>query len=135
MTTMADGEDYFPRTLALRDLADGKLTRCKLDENTEVCVARRGTRLVVFRDICPHMGGPLSQGRICKDRFSIECPWHGYIFDLESGRMTENPNDATFAPLAQAYASYKKTEPRYGLTMYAYDREGDTIRVKKRRAS
>jgi len=33
--------------------------------------------------VCPHMLGPLAQGKIEKGR--VICPWHGYAFDLESG--------------------------------------------------
>lgn len=37
---------------------------------------------------CPHQGGPLGEGDICEGR--IRCPWHGYKFDLKSGKGVGN---------------------------------------------
>jgi nitrite reductase/ring-hydroxylating ferredoxin subunit len=58
-----------------------------------------------YENICPHMGGPVCQGRInprvsediAADRRSrglvfstsatnVACPWHGYEFDILTGR-------------------------------------------------
>ena len=33
--------------------------------------------------VCPHMGGPLSEGKI-QDGV-IECPWHAWVFKADSG--------------------------------------------------
>lgn len=35
-------------------------------------------------NICPHKMGPMSEGALTND--SIECPWHGFRFDINSGR-------------------------------------------------
>lgn len=32
-------------------------------------------RILVWNDVCPHQGGPLSQGRRMED--ALGCPWHG----------------------------------------------------------
>lgn len=34
--------------------------------------------------ICPHQGGPLGQGRLTGT--TVTCPWHGWQFDVTSGR-------------------------------------------------
>lgn len=34
--------------------------------------------------ICPHQGGPLAKG--CLDGFTVACPWHGWQFDVATGR-------------------------------------------------
>ena len=58
-----------------------------------------------WENICPHMGGPVCQGRInprvgediaadgrsrglvfSTDATNIACPWHGYEFDILTGR-------------------------------------------------
>ncbi len=71
---------------------------CGLDE-----IPRRGSRVVlheasriaVFRaaddqvfalnDVCPHKGGPLSQGIVHGHR--VTCPLHGRILELASGEV------------------------------------------------
>lgn len=40
--------------------------------------------------VCPHQGGPLGQGELVDG--VITCPWHGWQFDMRSGRHLANPN-------------------------------------------
>ena len=37
--------------------------------------------------VCPHLGGPLNQVRV--ENGCIRCPWHGYRFDVRTGRSTD----------------------------------------------
>ena len=46
-------------------------------------VEHRG-ELVAYSTLCPHAFGPLGEGRI--EDGVVECPWHGYRFDLWSGK-------------------------------------------------
>ncbi len=44
---------------------------------------------------CPHQGGPLGEGALCDG--ALRCPWHGYDFDLKSGKGVGNEDTvATF---------------------------------------
>ncbi len=49
-----------------------------------VVVARDAAGLVAFDALCPHRLGPLDEGAIAEGR--VVCPWHGYAFELRSGR-------------------------------------------------
>lgn len=63
-------------------------------------------RYYAIRDICPHQGAPLCQGSVGgtmlpsepheyvygMDHQVIRCPWHGWEFDLETGRSLFNPD-------------------------------------------
>ena len=40
---------------------------------------------------CPHAGGPLGEGKL-KDGGIVECPWHGWRFDVTTGQRAGNPN-------------------------------------------
>ncbi len=39
---------------------------------------------------CPHAGGPLGEGKLCGTE--VDCPWHGWKFDVTSGERVGNPN-------------------------------------------
>ena len=69
-------------------------------------VVRRGERFYALRDICPHQGAPLSAGKVggtslpClpgeevdfgREGELLTCPWHGWQFDLASGRSLVEP--------------------------------------------
>ena len=48
----------------------------------------------VLDGVCPHQGGPLGKGEL--NGSVITCPWHGWSFDVESGKckiseMIEQP--------------------------------------------
>jgi nitrite reductase/ring-hydroxylating ferredoxin subunit len=38
---------------------------------------------------CPHRGGPLGEGDLAGQ--VITCPWHGFQYDVKSGRCLTNP--------------------------------------------
>ena len=44
----------------------------------------------VLDGICPHAGGPLGQGAL--EGNVITCPWHGWQFDVTTGRHCLNVN-------------------------------------------
>jgi nitrite reductase/ring-hydroxylating ferredoxin subunit len=75
-----------------------------------VGVFRRNGTFTAWENACPHMGGPVCQGKIIarvqeliandktslgfafsKDQTNVVCPWHGYEFDIETGRHQGNP--------------------------------------------
>jgi nitrite reductase/ring-hydroxylating ferredoxin subunit len=39
--------------------------------------------------LCPHQGGPLGTGTLCGT--VLTCPWHGWQFDVMTGRHTISP--------------------------------------------
>ena len=46
-----------------------------------------GTFLAVD-NTCPHAGGPLGEGSMDED--VLECPWHGWRFNVRTGQRPEN---------------------------------------------
>jgi nitrite reductase/ring-hydroxylating ferredoxin subunit len=38
--------------------------------------------------VCPHQGGPLGKGRL--EGTILTCPWHGWQFDVNTGRHCLN---------------------------------------------
>ena len=63
--------------------------------------------LKAIRNICPHHGAPLCLGDLMGTMLPSEpgvyewgmegrilrCPWHGYEFDIDTGRTLYDPND------------------------------------------
>jgi len=43
-----------------------------------------GGELFALDGICPHQGGPLGKGNL--EGPIVTCPWHGWQFDVRSGR-------------------------------------------------
>jgi nitrite reductase/ring-hydroxylating ferredoxin subunit len=79
-------------------------------DGAEIGVFCVGGRFTAFENVCPHMGGPVCQGKLIprvqeviaedktsrglafsKEHTNVACPWHGYEFDVETGRHQGNP--------------------------------------------
>jgi nitrite reductase (NADH) small subunit len=78
-------------------------------ENFEVGVFKLGGEFYAYLNHCPHMGGPACQGKIIakvdeviaadrtskgmafsKTQTNMVCPWHGYEFNIRTGRHAGN---------------------------------------------
>lgn len=45
---------------------------------------------------CPHLGAPLITGKVTEN--VLECPWHGYRFDLDTGQCLSGADCSIAAP-------------------------------------
>ena len=127
-------EAFYPRPIELRDLRSGTLQVRDLGEGVEVVVIREGDKLHVLREVCPHMGGPLSQATYCRKDGTLECPWHGYVFDVATGALRDNPNERIMAALRQPTECFRPEHaPRYALTLLTYTVVGDRVYVSRSR--
>jgi nitrite reductase/ring-hydroxylating ferredoxin subunit len=81
--------------------AEGRLLACIGGREVGVLLDERGVAHG-FRNRCPHHGAPLCEG-IVRPRLAgtpgsyrldgsavLHCPWHGWQFELESGRCRED---------------------------------------------
>jgi nitrite reductase/ring-hydroxylating ferredoxin subunit len=76
----------------------------------EVGVFKLDGEFYAYLNHCPHMGGPACQGKMIakveeviaddhtskgqmfsKSKMHIVCPWHGFEFDIRTGRHPGNP--------------------------------------------
>jgi nitrite reductase (NADH) small subunit len=88
----------------LSELEPGKL-RTTVVDGIEVVVARDlDGSVYALRNRCAHMGARLSGGRLLEkvvgddvdqyeltDELVLRCPWHGFEFELASGRCIASP--------------------------------------------
>ena len=49
-----------------------------------------GGSFYAIDNTCPHAGGPLGEGYLTGE--AVECPWHGWEFNVCTGERTGNPN-------------------------------------------
>lgn len=80
-------------------------------DGTGIGVYFVGEEVRAYLNICPHMGGPVCQGKIMprtlelvadngkslglgfsKEQLHIVCPWHGFEFDMLTGRHPIDKN-------------------------------------------
>ena len=69
------------------DFAEGKVNALSVGEKQVALVRQRGA-LSALDGRCPHQGGPLGEGNICEG--ALRCPWHGYDFELKTGKGRGN---------------------------------------------
>ena len=68
--------------------------------NRRLCVALINDRLVAISDKCPHNGESLGKGRL-NHLGEVICPWHGYRFNMVTGRCSEPCADAETFPVRE----------------------------------
>ena len=74
---------------------------------TELGLFNVGGQIHAYRNACPHAGAPVCRGRVSGtsmpskvyeyiyglDGCILRCPWHGWEFDLRSGRHIADPKN------------------------------------------
>jgi nitrite reductase/ring-hydroxylating ferredoxin subunit len=56
---------------------------------TRICLVRHDDKFLAVQDACSHNGESLSKGTV-NFLGEIICPWHGYRFELSSGRACDS---------------------------------------------
>jgi len=57
---------------------------------TEIALFNVGGNFYAIDNCCPHKGGPLGMGAL--DGEVVTCPWHGFQYDVKSGKSPIIPN-------------------------------------------
>ncbi|MDF2722955.1 MAG: (2Fe-2S)-binding protein [Paenibacillus sp.] len=94
---------YFAAKIA--DLAAASKTILEIN-GIEVGLFHVNGQWKAWRNYCPHMAAPVCKGKVCgttlpslvyeydygREGQILRCPWHGWEFDLNSGRHLVDPN-------------------------------------------
>ena len=72
----------------LADLPPGECLPAKAGKIT-VALCNLGGTVYALDNTCPHAGGPLGEGFLDGD--CVECPWHGWRYNVKTGVRPENP--------------------------------------------
>lgn len=91
---------------SIDDFESGKPYSITVGEKALVLI-RKGDQFFAMRDACPHAGARLSDGEVigtssadkpgeeidyCRIGEIISCPWHGWEFDVTTGKSLTRPD-------------------------------------------
>jgi 3-phenylpropionate/trans-cinnamate dioxygenase ferredoxin subunit len=75
-----------------QELTEGNMRLVEVDDGRKIGVFRcAGGELLAIEDRCSHDDGPLAEGEFDAAACTVECPRHGSLFDLKSGRPRTLP--------------------------------------------
>ncbi|HEV2718743.1 MAG TPA: DUF2231 domain-containing protein [Thermoanaerobaculia bacterium] len=80
--------EKYTAVMAADDLAENKPTRAEAN-GVAIVLVKRGEDIYALTATCPHLGGPLDEGKIVGD--AIQCPWHNSELALEDGHVVNGP--------------------------------------------
>ena len=72
-------------------LKDNKLNIIQIND-FKIGIFFKDQKFIIFKMICPHLGGDLCLAKIDYKKSTIQCGVHGYIFSLKDGELVKNPN-------------------------------------------
>ncbi|HTZ31029.1 MAG TPA: Rieske 2Fe-2S domain-containing protein [Methylomirabilota bacterium] len=78
----------FVRTVKVEELPQGSVREVVVD-GKPVALANVGGKFYAINNTCLHRGGPLGEGSL--EGKIVTCPWHGWQFDMTSGKVVQNP--------------------------------------------
>jgi 3-phenylpropionate/trans-cinnamate dioxygenase ferredoxin component len=93
---------------AAEELRDGEMRLVEAD-GRKIGVFRCGEELYAIEDRCSHDDGPLAEGEFDATACTVECPRHGSLFDLRTGRPKTLP---AFQPVETFEARVEDGEVR-----------------------
>ena len=80
----------FVKVAAVSDLPPGKVKQITINDKM-IALCNVGGKFYALDNVCLHRGGPLGEGYL--DGEKLECPWHGWQFDVKTGVLTFNPRE------------------------------------------
>jgi 3-phenylpropionate/trans-cinnamate dioxygenase ferredoxin subunit len=73
-----------------QELAPGEMRLVEW-EDVEIGVFNCAGTFYAIEDRCSHDNGPLAEGEFDEEECSVECPRHGSLFDLRTGKPLTLP--------------------------------------------
>jgi nitrite reductase (NADH) small subunit len=78
----------FLRAAKTEDVPVGTIREFQVN-GTTVAIANVDGKLYAINNTCLHRGGPLGEGEL--KGTVVTCPWHGWQYDVTSGKVAMNP--------------------------------------------
>lgn len=78
----------FLRAARRDEIPAGTIREIRLEERT-IALANVDGRFYAIDNVCLHRAGPLGKGKLAGS--VVTCPWHGWTYEVSTGRVTFNP--------------------------------------------
>jgi nitrite reductase (NADH) small subunit len=79
----------FVRALAASEVPAGTIKEVDVAGKV-IAVANLGGDYHAIDNTCVHRGGPLGEGPL--EGKIVTCPWHGWQYDVTTGKVMQNPS-------------------------------------------
>ena len=79
----------FLRAAKKDEIPAGSIREFQVNGKT-IALANVDGKFFAIDNTCLHRGGPLGQGEL-EDKI-VTCPWHGWQYDVTSGKVAMNPS-------------------------------------------
>ena len=101
---------HFPaRLIALEDLDASQVAVVEDTPHGPLAVGISREKPFAVSNRCRHLFASLGGGRVDQDG-CLQCPWHGALYDVSTGKMVRGPQGA-FRPLAGAVKATAGARP------------------------
>jgi len=77
------------RIAATKDIVQGSIREFQVD-GKPIAIANVAGNFHAVNGVCLHRGGPIGQGTL--QGTVVTCPWHGWQFDVLTGKSLQNPS-------------------------------------------
>jgi nitrite reductase (NADH) small subunit len=78
----------FVRAVGAGEIAVGTIREVDVNGKA-LAIANVGGQFHAIDNTCLHRGGPLGDGPL--DGKIVTCPWHGWQYDVTTGKVSQNP--------------------------------------------
>jgi nitrite reductase (NADH) small subunit len=78
----------FARVARKDEIPPGAIREFQIEGKT-LAIANVGDKFYAIDNTCLHRGGPLGHGTL--QGVSVTCPWHGWQYDVTTGKVVMNP--------------------------------------------
>ena len=79
----------FVKVAGVSDVQPGSVKEIAVNGKT-LALCNVDGKFYALDNVCLHRGGPLGQGYLNGEK--LECPWHGWQYDVKTGAVAVNPN-------------------------------------------
>ena len=80
----------FVRVASTSDLASGQGKVVEVNGRA-IALFNCNGEFMALDNICVHRGGPLGEGMVDCNNRTVQCPWHGWTYELVTGASPVNP--------------------------------------------